>query len=196
MARGVESPKIYLDLQDRVIFRLVRVCDTFYKQDETYDVQILVNALVDFPSFKMILHCLGALSKSHGVYFHLVLAVLLSALDVSVNLFSKQKLGHVLVNVPYHGWYWDDHILLLLDGYPDILRIVALSPIITRQGLGGSGELVGFGSCPQIVYVTFQILSNLAQSYFPRNFCDWILVLSYCVMVHFLVSLNIRLCRG
>ena len=92
------------------------------------------------------------------IYFRLVLEVLLSALDISVNLFSNQKLGHVLINVRYHGQDWGDHFLLPLDRYPDVLGIVALVPGINRQGLGGRGELVGLGSCPHVIYATLQVV--------------------------------------
>ena len=67
------------------------------------NIQILVNVLVGFLSVKTIIHCLGAFSKGYRVYFCLVLAVLLIVLVVSANLFSKHNLGHVLVNVRYHG---------------------------------------------------------------------------------------------
>ena len=104
------------------------------------------------------MHCLDAFSKCHRVYFSLVLAVLLSALGVSVNIFSNQKIVHVLVNVFPHGWDRDDHVLLPLNGYPDVLRIDALAPSITHQGLRGSSGFLGLGYYPHIIYVTHQVL--------------------------------------
>ena len=82
----------------------------------------------------------------------------MSSIGVSVNLFSNQKLGHVLVNVRSRGWDWDDHVLLTLDGDPDILGIGVLSRGITRQGLGGSGKLIRLGSFPYVIYLTLQVL--------------------------------------
>ena len=94
------------------------------------DIRILVDALLCFLCFETILHCLGAFSEGPLVYLRLVLAVLLSALDVSANIFSQQKIGHFLVYVCSHGWGWNDHVLLLIIGDPDILSIGALAPSI------------------------------------------------------------------
>ena len=147
-----------MDCKYGVRFRLIRVCNDFYDKEDMDDVRLPVNALIGFLSFEKIHHFLGAFSEGYGVYFCLVMEVLLSMHDVSANIFSKNKLGHVLINVRYHGWYRDDNALLLLNGDPDILRIGALVPLINIQGIGGSNELVRLGSCPHIVYVNLQVL--------------------------------------
>ena len=79
-------------------------------------------------------------------------------LDVIINIFSKQELGHVLVNVRSCGWDWDDHVLLYLDVDPYVFGVVTLAPGITCQGLVGNSKLVSLGSCTQIIYVTLQVL--------------------------------------
>ena len=85
--------------------------------------------------------------------------LLLRALDVSITIFPHQKIGHILVNVGPRGWNQDYQILLPLNRDPYILRIGALAPSITCQGLGGSGELIGLGYGPHIVDVALQVLS-------------------------------------
>ena len=145
-------------LQDGEIFRLLLLCGAFYYQEDADDIRILVNALVGFLSFETILHCLGAFFEGHKVYFFLVLVVLLRALDVSINIFSKLNLGNILVDICSHVWYWDDRVFLTLYRNPDIPMIGSLAPSITRQGLVGSSELVGWGSCHHILYVTLQFL--------------------------------------
>ena len=60
----------------------------------------------------------------------------MTALDICVNLLSKEKLCHFLISVRYCGWDMDRHVLLTLYYEPDVLRIGALLPGITHQGLG------------------------------------------------------------
>ena len=82
------------------------------------------------------------MSLGQGVYFRLVLAVFLAALDVRVNLLSKEELCHTHFDIRSLGGDRDCNILLMLYCNPDVLRIGALLPGITRQGLGGSGKLI------------------------------------------------------
>ena len=153
-----------MDFQDGVGLGIVQLGDAFYEQEETDDFQLLVYALVGFLSLELILCCVGILSKCPGVYFCLVLTVLLIALGIRINLFTKKKLGHVLINVRSHVWYWDGHFLIPLDRDPNVLRIGALDPGITCQGLVGSSKLVGLGSCTHVIYVTLQVLGYSAKS--------------------------------
>ena len=79
-----------MDGQDRVGLGFVQVGDDIDDQEETDDSILVINALVGFLSLEVILYSLGTFSKGHGVYFCLVLPVLLGSLDVSVNLLSKE----------------------------------------------------------------------------------------------------------
>ena len=76
-----------------------------------YDVGISIDVLVCLLSLEAILHGLRALSQGHRVYFCLVLEVLMTALDVRVNLLSKEELCQFLVDVRSCGW----------DRYRDVL---------------------------------------------------------------------------
>ena len=62
-------------------------------------VGISIDVPVCLFSLEAILQGLRALSQGHGVYFHLVLAVLLTALDVRINLLYKEELQHFPVDV-------------------------------------------------------------------------------------------------
>ena len=52
----------------------------------------------------------------------------------------------------------DCKVLLTLDGDPDVLGIGPLAPFITRQCLGGCGELFRLGSCIHVINMTLQVL--------------------------------------
>ena len=118
----------------------------------------------------------------------------LSALDVSVDLFYQQKIGHVLANVGTHVWDWDDHIILPLDVDHSILSIGALAPIITHQGLGGSGELIGLEYGPHAVDVTLHVLIYSDEGQFFWPYLGW--PLFSCILLPSLVSFNLWICRG
>ena len=78
------------------------------------DFRLSIYVLVGFLSLKAVIHFLGALSKGHGVFICLVLAVLLDFLDVCVNLLSKEELCHFLVDFFSCGWDSYCEILLTL----------------------------------------------------------------------------------
>ena len=84
--------------------------------------------------------------------------VLLTALDICVDLLSKEKLCHFLIGVRYCGWDMDRHVLLTLYYEPDVLRIGALLPGIIRQGLGSCGKLIRLGSSSHVIYVTLEVI--------------------------------------
>ena len=147
-----------MDDQDGVGLGFVRVGDAIDKKEETDDVRLPIDDLMVLLSLEEILYCLGILSAVHGVYLRPVLPVLLDSLDVSVNLLSKEELGHVLVYVSSCGRDRDCKVLLTLDGDPDVLGIGPLAPVITRQGLGGCGELFRLGSCIHVINMTLQVL--------------------------------------
>ena len=69
--------------------------------EETDDVGFSINVFVIIFTLESVLHGLRALSQGHGLYFRLVLAVLLAALDVRVNILSKEELRHLRINIRY-----------------------------------------------------------------------------------------------
>ena len=117
-----------MDGHDRVGLGFVRVSDALDDQEEMNDAILLINALVGFLSLEVILHCVGTFSEGHGVYFRLIIPVLLGSLDVSINLLSRKELGHVLVYVHSCGRDQNCDVLLMLDGYHDVLGIGVLAP--------------------------------------------------------------------
>ena len=46
---------------------------------------------------------------------------------------------------------------------PDVLRIGALLPGITRQGLGGSGKLIRLGYRSHVLDLTLEVLSQTTE---------------------------------
>ena len=90
--------------------------------------------------------------------FPLVLAVLLTAFDVGINIIYNEEIFQFLVNACTCGWYRDRDILLTIYCDPDVLRIGALLPGITLQGLGSCGELICLGSSSHVVDVNFEVL--------------------------------------
>ena len=63
------------------------------------DVGLSIDVFVSFFTLESILHGLCALSQGHRVYFCFVLEVLLAALDVHINILSKEELCHFLVDI-------------------------------------------------------------------------------------------------
>ena len=100
------------------------------------DVRLSIDFLVGLLSLESILESLRALSQVHGVYLRLVLAVLLTALDVRVDFLTRKELFHSLVYAHSCSWDRDRDVLLMLYCDLDVLRIGTLPSGITRQGLG------------------------------------------------------------
>ena len=96
--------------------------------------------------------------RGHGVYFRLVLAVLLTALDICVDILSKEELCHFLIDVRSCGMDRDQDVLLKLYCNPYVLGIGALPPGITRQGLDGCSKLIRLGSRSHVVDVILKVL--------------------------------------
>ena len=95
-----------MDVQDSVKFLLVWVCDALDQQEETDEFGLSINVFVSLFTLEAIIHGLRALSQGHGVYFRRVFAVLLAALDVFVNIFSKEEIFYFLVDIRSWGGYW------------------------------------------------------------------------------------------
>ena len=86
------------------------------------------------------------------------MALLLAALDVRVNLLSKEELGHVVIYVHSCEGGWECDVLLMLNVDPIFGGIGALATGIARQGLGGCNELVRLGYCPHVINMTLKVL--------------------------------------
>ena len=122
------------------------------------DVRLSINVLAGFLSREAIIHCLRALSQGHGVYFRLFLAVLLTALDVRVDLLYKEEIFHFLVDVRSCGWDRDRDILMTLYCNTDVLGIGTLPPGIDLQGLVGCSKLIRLVSRSLVVDVPLEVL--------------------------------------
>ena len=88
-----------MDGQDRVGLVIIGVRYTLDEYEETDYVRLSIDVLVGFLSLEAILHCLCALSQGHRVYFRLVLEVLLTSLNLCVNIIIKEELCHFLNDV-------------------------------------------------------------------------------------------------
>ena len=132
---GVEFSQCHVYGQDRVGFWIILVCDAIDQWEDTYDAGMSTNDLVGFLSLKAIIHGLRALSQVHGVYFRLVLASLLAAFDVRVNILSKEELLHFHIDIRYWGRDWDHDVLLTLYCDPDVLIIGALRALSQVHGV-------------------------------------------------------------
>ena len=104
---------------------------------------------------------------------------------------------HILVDVCSCGWDCYCDVLLTLYCDPDVLEIGALPPGISRQDLGGGGELVRLGSRPHIVNATLEVLCQPTESNYLWTYCVWLLVLpSWITISSSVSSLNLRFRRG
>ena len=63
------------------------------------DIKLSIDVLVCLFSFEAILHGLRALSQGHGVYFCLVLVLLMAALDVHINILSNEELHNFHIDI-------------------------------------------------------------------------------------------------
>ena len=122
------------------------------------DVGLSINVFVGLFALDAVLRGLRAFSQGHGVYFCLVLLVLLTVLNVLVDILSKEEICHFLVDFRSCGRDRYQDVLLTLYCNPDVLWIGALLPSITRQGLGGCGKLIRLGSRSHIIDVTLEVL--------------------------------------
>ena len=153
-----------MDGQDGVGLGIVWVCDALDDQEETDGARLPICVLICFLSLEVVLHCLGTFSEGHILYLWLVLSVLMDSLGVSIDLLSKDELGHLLIYVCSCVWDRNFDVLLVLYWNPDVLGIGALAPGIDCQGLVGCGELVGLVSGPHVINVTLEVLCYPTES--------------------------------
>ena len=91
----------------------------------------------------------------------------------------------------------DRNFLLTLYCNPDVLRIGALLPGITRQGLGGSGKLIRLGYLSHVVDVTLEVLCQSTEGHYFWPYRGQPFVLPSSISVSLLISpFDLWFCRG